>query len=269
MEMSGEQRIPAPREVVWEALNDPEVLKASIPGCESLERNEADDGFDAKVRAKVGPVSARFGGTVVLSDINPPESYTISGEGKGGSAGFAKGSAKVQLTEDGSDTLLSYTVDARVGGKLAQLGSRLIDGTARKMAEDFFTRFSDIVQDRNGGAAPAEAGSATATPAAAAPEPAPAITPAPTTPGPTTATATDDQGRTAAEEAAVDEPAAALDAPTEAAAQVGPQPTGPHPAEPATTVPRPAGATRTRGMSPMVWVALLVAIVVILLALVL
>src|SRR5690625_4153108 len=153
MEMSGEQRIPAPREVVWEALNNPEVLRASIPGCEELERNEADDGFDAKVRAKVGPVNARFGGTVVLSDINPPESYTISGEGKGGSAGFAKGSARVTLTEEGDATLLSYSVDARVGGKLAQLGSRLIDGTARKMANDFFTRFSEIVKEQNGAAA--------------------------------------------------------------------------------------------------------------------
>ena len=252
MEMSGEQRIPAPREVVWEALNDPEVLKASIPGCESLERNEADDGFDAKVRAKVGPVNARFGGAVVLSDINPPESYTISGEGKGGSAGFAKGSAKVQLADDGSDTLLSYTVDARVGGKLAQLGSRLIDGTARKMAEEFFTRFSGIVQERNGTAATSETAIGTGEPPpGGAPEPAPAIA--------------------SADAAAADEPptAPALDAPTEAAAQVGPQPTGPHPAEPATTVPRPAGATRTRGMSPMTWVALLVVIVVILLAVIL
>jgi len=269
MEMSGEQRIPAPRAVVWEALNDPEVLKASIPGCESLERNEADDGFDAKVRAKVGPVSARFGGTVVLSDINPPESYTISGEGKGGSAGFAKGSARVQLAEDGNDTLLSYNVDARVGGKLAQLGSRLIDGTARKMADDFFTRFSDIVQERNsGGEAPA---AATIPPAGAGVETAPAVTPSPPLPGRTDAQLDPGADVGAVEAAAAGGPSAAPvpDAPAEAAVQVGPQPTGPHPAEPATSVPRPAGATRTGGLSPAMWIGLLVVIVVILLALVL
>src|SRR5690625_1324212 len=233
MEMSGEQRIPAPREVVWETLNNPEVLRASIPGCEELERNEADDGFDAKVRAKVGPVNARFGGTVVLTDINPPESYTISGEGKGGSAGFARGSAKVQLTEDGSATLLSYAVEARVGGKLAQLGSRLIDGTARKMADDFFSRFSEIVQERSGPAAVVDADA----PPTAAAEEAPQVV--------------------------------APDAATEAAAQVGPQPSGPHaaePAEPATSMPQPAATETTRGMSPLVWVGALVVIVVLLLA---
>ncbi len=144
MEMTGEQRIPAPRQTVWEALNDPEVLKQCIPGCEEIEKT-SDTEFAAKVRAKVGPVSARFAGTVKLSDLDPPNGYTISGEGKGGAAGFAKGGAKVELEDQGDATLLRYHARAQVGGKLAQLGSRLIDGTARKMSEDFFTRFSQVV----------------------------------------------------------------------------------------------------------------------------
>ena len=134
MQLTGECRIQAPREQVWQALNDPEILKRCIPGCEELERT-SDTGFAAKVRAKVGPVSARFTGAVTLSELNPPESYTISGEGKGGPAGFAKGGAKVHLAADGDATTLSYEVDAQVGGKLAQIGSRLIAGTAKKMAD--------------------------------------------------------------------------------------------------------------------------------------
>jgi len=149
MEMTGQVRIEAPREVVWEALNDPEVLKASIPGCESLEKT-GDNGFAAKVKAKIGPVSATFGGSVTLSDINPPESYTISGEGKGGAAGFAKGGAKVRLEPEGDATILHYDVTANVGGKMAQLGARLIDGTARKMADDFFRAFGEQVMARQG-----------------------------------------------------------------------------------------------------------------------
>lgn len=144
MQMTGEVLIPASRETVWEALNDPEVLRQSIPGCQSLEKS-ADGGFDAKVKAKVGPVSATFGGHVTLDDLMPPESYTLSGEGKGGAAGFAKGSAKVKLTAQGESTLLSYEVDAKVGGKLAQIGSRLIDGTAKKLSGEFFETFSAIV----------------------------------------------------------------------------------------------------------------------------
>jgi uncharacterized protein len=147
MDMSGEYRIPAPRQRVWEALNDPEILKASIPGCEELNRL-SDRDLEAKVRAKVGPVSATFNGKVTLSDLNPPESYRIAGEGKGGAAGFAKGGADVALAEDGTDTILRYNAKADVGGKLAQIGSRLIQGTARKMADDFFGRFSAIVGDR-------------------------------------------------------------------------------------------------------------------------
>ncbi len=163
MEMTGEARIPAPRQKVWDALNDPEVLKASLPGCESMERTE-DGGYDAKIKAKVGPVSATFTGHVVLSDIDPPNGYTITGEGKGGAAGFAKGGAEVKLVDDGDGTLLTYTAKAQVGGKLAQIGARLIDGTAKKMADDFFKRFAETV----GGEAPAEAAPAVAAEAAAA-----------------------------------------------------------------------------------------------------
>lgn len=144
MQMSGEHRIPAPREVVWSGLNDPEILKQSIPGCEEIEKI-SDTEFAAKVRAKVGPVSARFAGRVTLSDLDPPNGYRISGEGQGGAAGFAKGGANIRLEEDGDGTVLRYDVDAQVGGKLAQVGSRLIDGTARKMAGQFFDSFSEAV----------------------------------------------------------------------------------------------------------------------------
>ena len=156
MEMTGEFSIPAPRERVWQALNDPEILKQAIPGCQSIEK-VSDTEFTAKVRAKVGPVSASFGGKVNLSDLDPPKAYTISGEGSGGVAGFAKGSARVRLNEDGGETtVLHYEVQAHVGGKLAQIGSRLIDATSRKMAEDFFGRFVAAVSPAaagNGGEA--------------------------------------------------------------------------------------------------------------------
>ncbi|HMA15172.1 MAG: SRPBCC family protein [Bacteroidota bacterium] len=153
MQMTGQYRIEAPRETVWQALNDVEVLRQCIPGVEEIEKT-SDTSFAAKVRAKVGPVSARFAGEVTLSDLDPPNGYTISGEGKGGAAGFAKGGAKVRLADDGAATLLSYQVEAQVGGKLAQIGSRLIDGTAKKMADDFFSRFAATV---GGGAAAAPA----------------------------------------------------------------------------------------------------------------
>jgi hypothetical protein len=145
MDMTGERRIPAPRTVVWDALNDPDVLKASIPGCESLEKTDEDQ-MKATASVKVGPISARFSGKVQLTDIDPPNGYRISGEGQGGVAGFAKGGANVSLADDGADTLLSYTVNAQVGGKLAQLGGRLIDATAKQMADAFFDRFSKQVQ---------------------------------------------------------------------------------------------------------------------------
>jgi uncharacterized protein len=144
MDMTGEYRIPAPREKVWAALNDPDVLRASIPGCQSLDK-VSDNEFAARVVAKVGPVKSTFNGHVALSNINAPESYTISGEGKGGAAGFAKGGADVRLKEEDGETLLNYTAKADVGGKLAQLGSRLIDGTAKKMADEFFANFRQQV----------------------------------------------------------------------------------------------------------------------------
>ena len=139
--MKGERRIAAPRQVVWDALNDPAVLKASIPGCDTLDKL-SDTQMKATVSIKLGPISAKFAGAVQLTDIDPPNGYTIGGEGQGGVAGFAKGSAKVALTDDGAGTLLSYNVNAQVGGKLAQLGARLIDATAKQMAEAFFNRFS-------------------------------------------------------------------------------------------------------------------------------
>jgi carbon monoxide dehydrogenase subunit G len=164
MDMTGEFRIPAPRQKVWEALNDPEVLKRSIPGCEEVHKL-SDTAFEAKVVAKVGPVRAHFGGKVTLSDLDPPNGYKISGEGSGGAAGFAKGGATVRLADDGAGTKLSYTVEAHVGGKLAQIGSRLIDATARKMAEDFFRAFSEAV---GGAPAVAPAAAPAASPEAAA-----------------------------------------------------------------------------------------------------
>lgn len=159
MEMQGEYKIPASRDVVWEALNDPDVLSACIPGCKSLERT-GDNGYAATVQAKVGPVKATFKGEVTLSDIDPPNGYRISGEGKGGAAGFAKGGATVTLTEDGDGTLLSYTVDANVGGKLAQIGSRLIDSTSKKLAGEFFDAFVEEVKKRDGSAPAPETGAA-------------------------------------------------------------------------------------------------------------
>ena len=141
MELKGEYRIPAPRERVWAMLNDPNVLRECIPGCESLEGSPAE-GFAVRVTTKVGPVKATFNGQVTLSNVKPPESYTISGEGKGGVAGFAKGGADVHLAEDGAGTLLTYAVNAQVGGKLAQLGSRLINSTSKKLADQFFSSFA-------------------------------------------------------------------------------------------------------------------------------
>lgn len=140
MELTGEHRIPAPRQTVWEALQDPDILKDCITGCQRLEK-VSDHEMSATVQAKVGPVKARFEATVEIVDPHPPERYTLTGEGKGGVAGFAKGSADVVLAEDGEETILTYTANARVGGRLAQLGSRLVDTTARKYAADFFECF--------------------------------------------------------------------------------------------------------------------------------
>ena len=145
MEMKGSRIIAADRATVWARLNDAETLKACIPGCQDL-TGSPEDGFEAVVVQKVGPVKATFKGAVTLDNVNPPESYTISGEGKGGVAGFAKGGANVVLTEVEGGTELTYEVDAKVGGKLAQLGSRIIDGFARKMADQFFDRFREEVE---------------------------------------------------------------------------------------------------------------------------
>lgn len=140
MDMTGEHRIAAPRDEVWRALNDADVLRECIPGCTELEKS-SDTELSAIVVQKIGPVKAKFAGEVELTNINAPESYTIRGEGTGGVAGFAKGGADVTLTEDAGETILTYTVHATVGGKLARLGSRLIDSTARKLAAQFFENF--------------------------------------------------------------------------------------------------------------------------------
>ena len=179
MEMKGEYRIAAPRQRVWEALNNPEVLKHCIPGCQSLDKL-SDTEFNGRVIASVGPVRATFGGKVKLSDLDPPQSYTITGEGSGGVAGFAKGGAKVNLAEEGAETLLSYAVQAQVGGKLAQIGSRLIDGVARKMANDFFGSFATEMAAGQPAPAPAEEGVVSPPPADTlerGPEPSPTARP--------------------------------------------------------------------------------------------
>lgn len=154
MEQTGEFRIAAPRERVWGALNDPLVLARCIEGCQSMER-VGDDRFQAAVKARVGPVSALFNAELALADIRVPEAYTINAQVKGGAAGFARGSARVELEEVGSETLLRYVVNANVGGKLAQVGSRLIDAAARKMADDFFGSFSRELGVPQGGGEPA------------------------------------------------------------------------------------------------------------------
>ncbi len=141
MEMTGEQIIPVAQAEVWRGLNDPEVLKACIPGCDSIER-VSDTEYAVLMTAAVGPVKAKFKGKMTLADMNPPNSYSLSFDGQGGTAGFGKGSAKVSLATEVSGTRLSYSVKAQVGGKLAQVGSRLIDGVAKKMADEFFTAFN-------------------------------------------------------------------------------------------------------------------------------
>ena len=145
MTMNGQVQLAAPRQVVWEKLNDPEVLKSCIPGSEQLDRT-ADNEFQDIATVKVGPVKARWKGKVRLTDLDPPNSYRISGEGEGGVAGFAKGGATVGLADKDGGTLLSYNVEAQIGGKLAQLGQRLINGTAKKLADEFFANFAKAVQ---------------------------------------------------------------------------------------------------------------------------
>jgi carbon monoxide dehydrogenase subunit G len=145
MTMTGEVQLPASRQVVWEKLNDTEVLKACIPGCEELTK-DSDTEFRAVAVSKIGPVKARFKGKVHLTDLDPPNGYKISGEGDGGVAGFAKGGATVSLTDKDGGTLLTYNVEAQIGGKLAQLGQRLVNGAAKKVADDFFRNFAGAVE---------------------------------------------------------------------------------------------------------------------------
>jgi carbon monoxide dehydrogenase subunit G len=222
MDMTGEYHVPAPRQKVYDALNDIAILKQCIPGCETIEM-QSDTQMTATVRAKVGPVSAKFGGKVTISDRDPPNGYKISGEGTGGPAGFAKGGATVSLTDDGAGTKLSYKVEANVGGKLAQIGSRLIDATARQMAEAFFAKFAAVV-----GAA-----SAAETPAVAAPAASIAATPDGATPG-------------------------AADAPY--VAQMPPPPSAT--VQTPTPAVQPMAAPASSGrLSPTVWVAILAVVV--------
>lgn len=241
MDMSGEYRIAAPREAVWAALNDPDLLRQCIPGCEEIEKTSPTE-FTAKVTAKVGPVKARFGGKVTMSDLDPPNGYRISGEGQGGAAGFAKGGAEVKLEPDGEGTILRYTVNANVGGKLAQIGSRLIDATARKMAEEFFGRFAELV-----------AANAAATPAAE-----------------TVA------AETVAAETVADEPAAAPAPAEPTAATPAPEQPQPRPAEPPRPEPQPTAAAHPVSpppaatparptISPSVWIIGLIALAVLIL----
>jgi hypothetical protein len=152
MEMTGEQLIHASQAETWAALNDPEFLKACVPGCESIDR-ASDADFTVQMTARVGPVSAKFKGRLTLSDLKPPHSYSIAFEGQGGVAGFAKGSAEVGLTPEAHDTRLAYKVKANVGGKLAQIGSRLVDAAANKVANDFFTAFNEKMSALHGGKA--------------------------------------------------------------------------------------------------------------------
>jgi uncharacterized protein len=152
MEMKGEQLVPASQANTWAALNDPEILKVCVPGCESIER-VTDNEYAVLMTARIGPVAAKFKGKLTLSDLKPPQSYRIAFEGQGGVAGFGKGGAQVQLAPEADGTRLSYQVKANVGGKLAQIGSRLVDAAARKLANDFFTAFNEKVASLHGAAA--------------------------------------------------------------------------------------------------------------------
>jgi len=174
MDLTGEYRIPAPRDDVWRALNDPNILKQCIPGCESVEKL-SDTEFTAKVVLKIGPMTAKFSGKGTLSNLDPPNGYTITGEGQGGVAGFGKGTADVKLVSDGDATVMHYKAAAQVGGKMAQLGARLIDSTTKKLADEFFGKFARVVSP-----AAAATPSPEEVPEAAGGAP---VTPGPVTPG--------------------------------------------------------------------------------------
>ena len=148
MEMNGEKLISASKQEVWDALNNPDQLLKAIPGAQTVEKTD-EENLVATVKIKIGPISAKFSGKIKLSDINPPNSYTLTGEGSGGAAGFAKGSAKVSLEDHNDGTILKYSVNASVGGKLAQIGQRLIDTAANKLADQFFGKFNDILSKNN------------------------------------------------------------------------------------------------------------------------
>jgi hypothetical protein len=186
MELTGEQTIPAPRERVWTALNDPEILRRCIPGCQDIQKL-SDTELTAKVGLAVGPVKATFNGRVTLSDLDPPNGYKISGEGQGGVAGFGRGSAVVRLTDDPAGTKLSYSADAAVGGKLAQIGSRLVEATARKLADEFFTRFAAEFPPPTPAAAPQPEHAVLEAPTGTAADTAPASEPAAPPPAPAAA----------------------------------------------------------------------------------
>lgn len=175
MEMQGQRRLAVTQQQAWDALNDPEVLKACIPGCDKVEP-AGDNQYSIGMAVKVGPVAARFNGKIALADVLPPNSYTLNFEGQGGAAGFGKGSAQVRLSPptEGAGCELAYTAQAQVGGKIAQVGQRLVDGVARQMAEEFFRRFDEEMQRRHPQSYAAEAALAEAAPATgAAPAPAP------------------------------------------------------------------------------------------------
>lgn len=165
MEITGEQIVPTTQQRVWEALNDPAILKQCIAGCESIEK-VADNEYKVAMTAAIGPVKAKFAGKLLLADLNPPSSYSLSFEGSGGAAGFGKGSAKVNLAPADAGTRLQYNAVATVGGKLAQVGARLIDGVAKKMADDFFTKFNAVVAPAGAAAAPEAAPASVVKPAA-------------------------------------------------------------------------------------------------------
>jgi carbon monoxide dehydrogenase subunit G len=252
MELTGEHRIPAPRQTVWEALHDPLILKQCITGCQRLEKVD-DNHLSATVQAKVGPVKATFDANVEIKNEVPPERYTLAGEGKGGVAGFAKGSADVELRDEGDETVLTYRANAQIGGKLAQIGSRLVETTAKKYAADFFDTFSRIV----GGGAPVADAAAADAEAAAMEE---------------TEVVDGDRAAAGMAAASVPPPAEAAAVPLAPAATVAPTVTA-APA-PSAAPARPAAPTatppeRTSGwIGPLIWGGLaIVAVVVAVLAL--
>ena len=245
MKMNGEFRVPTDRETVWRALNDPEVLKQCLPGCQVIEKTSETE-MTATLVIKVGPVKATFAGGVTLSDLDPPNGYTISGQGQGGAAGFASGEAKVKLVEEDGATVVQYDVDAKVGGKLAQIGSRLIDSTAKKLSKQFF----DSLAEKLGGGEEAEAEKAEAEEAeaedAAAAEPEPAAPAQPEPPADSAPPSPEPVAPPSPEPAATPADDAAESAPAEAAG------------------PPLAPAARRKGLATAAWVAAVVVVAVVL-----